>query len=78
MRELPPGTQGCGEVMQKRTIILAIAALRKMRKKILFDAILHERGWCDTPHSVTCNKLKRNIDEAVLELTEYLEELNNG
>ena len=65
------------KTLTKKTIILALSALRKMRKKILFDAILNERGWCNTPHAVTCNKLKRNIEDAVLELTEYLEELND-
>ncbi len=64
-------------MIKKKTIQLAISALRKMRKKVLFDGLLNERGWCHTPHSVLSNKIRRSIEDAILELTEYLEELND-
>jgi len=54
--------------MQKRTIILAIAALRRMRRKVFMDRIMRYNS---------ASKLKLNIENAILELTLYMEELND-
>ena len=55
-------------MISKRTILLALTALRRMRAKIFLDRILHR---------VPASKLKLNIENAILELTLYMEELND-
>jgi hypothetical protein len=68
VRELQARTQGGGTVISKRTILLALTALRQMRHKIFLDRILR----CSP-----ASKLKLNIENAILELTLYMEELND-
>ena len=68
MRELQARTQGGGTLISKRTILLALTALRRMRRKVFMDRIMRYNS---------ASKLKLNIENAILELTLYMEELND-
>jgi len=68
VRELQARTQGGGTLISKRTILLALTALRRMRRKVFMDRIMRYNP---------ASKLKLNIENAILELTLYMEELND-
>jgi hypothetical protein len=68
VRELQARTQGGGTVISKKTILLALTALRRMRRKIFIDRALGR---------ASAIKLNLNIENAILELTLYMEELND-
>lgn len=55
-------------MISKRTILLALTALRRMRRKVFMDRIMRYNS---------ASKLKLNIENAILELTLYMEELND-
>ena len=55
-------------MISKRTILLALTALRRMRRKVFMDRIMRYNP---------ASKLKLNIENAILELTLYMEELND-
>jgi len=55
-------------LISKRTILLALTALRRMRRKVFMDRIMRYNS---------ASKLKLNIENAILELTLYMEELND-
>ena len=55
-------------MISKKTVILAISALRRMRRKIFLKRIMCR---------ASAIKLNLNIENAILELSEYMEELND-
>ena len=54
--------------MKKKTIKLAIDALRKQARVYAFDANLYEIHACDNPHAETSYRLHRDIYTAIAEL----------
>ena len=60
--------------MQKKTINLAIEALKDQVKPLAFDANLYEIGICDNPRAENAYNKRRDIFAAIADLEIYKNE----